>query len=395
MTPRTDVETRYDVRSDAGAAAPVPGRGVPGASRWDRRTARVSWSHVLPLAVVLAFANGFWIVTLRGAVGAIERTSAPFSTWVRESTLLVPVYVVAVLAAFMLAQRWFGPRPRGMRANAATIGLVAGCATAAGVVLQMASGWFDFLLQRGDLRHMGSMHMTCDATCTTERIQATLNLELKGVLVALVMMAVTDLVLVALVVAFRGGDVVLARSPKPRSPRGVEDARIVLAAGLAGAAVIHAAVVPEHLDEWLAAGLFFVVLTLAELACAAAVLARDRAWRVPALAAAVVVSAGPLLVWTVSRTTGLPFGPEAWEPEAVGVADVLSCALELTTLTIAVVLLRRHHPARAWSRHVAALALSSVVAATLVGLGGADVPVAGAFSDLGQHHGQHLVVPEG
>ena len=88
--------------------------------------------------------------------------------------------------------------------------------------------------------------------------------------------------------------------------------------------------IPEHLDEWLAAGVFFVALTLAEVAAAAAVLAWDRAWRLPALVAAVVVSAGPLLVWLVSRTVGLPFGPEAFEPEAVGVADVLSCVLELT-----------------------------------------------------------------
>ena len=356
----------------------------------------MSWSHVLPLAVVLAFANGFWIIAVRGAVGAIERTSAPFSTWLHESPLLVPVYVVAVLGAFMLAQRWFGPRPHGLRANAATIGLVAGCATAAGVVLQMASGWFDFVLQRSDLQHIGSMHMTCDATCTTQRVQATLNMELKAVVVALVLMAVTDVLLVALVMAFRGGDIVLAKPPKPIGSRRVEDAQLVLAAGLAGAAVIHAAVVPEHLDEWLAAGVFFMLLTVAELACAAAVLARHRAWRVPALVAAVVLSAGPLIVWTVSRTIGLPFGPETWVREPVGVADLLSCALELTTLTIAVVLLRRGRgPVGSWSNHGLALGLTAVLAGTVIGLGGADLPVVGAFSDLGDHHAVHGVVPQG
>jgi hypothetical protein len=49
----------------------------------------VPWSLVLPLAVVLSFANGFWMVTLRGAPGSIERTSAPFASWLRESTALL------------------------------------------------------------------------------------------------------------------------------------------------------------------------------------------------------------------------------------------------------------------------------------------------------------------
>jgi len=238
--------------------------------------------------------------------------------------------------------------------------------------------------------------MTCDATCTTQRVQATLHLELKGVLVALLMMAITDLLLVALVVAFRGGDIVLARPAGPAVPRRVEDLRLVLAAGLAGAAVIHLAVVPEHLDEWAAAGAFFVLLALAELACAAAVLARDQSWRVPALVGAVVVSAAPLLVWATSRTTGLPFGPEAWNPEAVGVSDVLSCALEVTTLVLAVVLLGRGREAgRSWSRQGLALGLTAVLAGTVIGLGGADLPVVGAFSTLGAHHAAHGVISQG
>ncbi len=65
MTPRTDVETRYDVLVGA-APATAPDR-KPAAPGWDRWRATVSWSHVLPLAVVLAFANGFWIVSLRGS----------------------------------------------------------------------------------------------------------------------------------------------------------------------------------------------------------------------------------------------------------------------------------------------------------------------------------------
>ena len=40
----------------------------------------VPWLSVLPLAVVLAYADGFWIIALRGSVGSIERTQEPFAS---------------------------------------------------------------------------------------------------------------------------------------------------------------------------------------------------------------------------------------------------------------------------------------------------------------------------
>ena len=58
---------------------------------------------------VVAFADGFWLTSLRGAVGAIERTQSPFTTWWHESSLSLPIFVFAVLGALILAKRWFGP----------------------------------------------------------------------------------------------------------------------------------------------------------------------------------------------------------------------------------------------------------------------------------------------
>ena len=90
-----------------------------------------------------------------------------------------------------------------------------------------------------------------------------------------------------------------------------------------------------------------------------------------ALIAAVVVSAGPLLVWLYSRTLGLPFGPDAGIAEAVGIPDVVCCALEIGTLIAAVMLLRRpgwlarRPPA---SAHVRGLAVVAVIAVTALGL---------------------------
>src|SRR6187551_2667857 len=73
------------------------------------RLSVVPWLTVVPLAVVLAYADGFWMITLRGAVGSIGRTGQPFVSWLRESTLLLPVFVLAVLGALALAARLFGP----------------------------------------------------------------------------------------------------------------------------------------------------------------------------------------------------------------------------------------------------------------------------------------------
>ena len=36
-------------------------------------------------------------------------------------------------------------------------------------------------------------------------------------------------------------------------------------------------------------------------------------------------------VWALSRTSGLPFGPEPGVPEEIGVPDLVSVALELVT----------------------------------------------------------------
>ena len=58
----------------------------------------VPWSTVLPLAVVLSFADGFWITSMRRR-SAPAVPAGPFTTWWRESSVLVPLYVCAVLGA--------------------------------------------------------------------------------------------------------------------------------------------------------------------------------------------------------------------------------------------------------------------------------------------------------
>jgi len=48
-----------------------------------------------------------------------------------------------------------------------------------------------------------------------------------------------------------------------------------------------------------------------------------------------------ITMWVVSRTTGLPIGPEAGQVESVGTADALCVGLEAVVLLGALVLLRR------------------------------------------------------
>src|SRR5689334_15967912 len=88
-----------------------------------------------------------------------------------------------------------------------------------------------------------------------------------------------------------------------------------------GAAAIHFAVAPDHLNEYLPFGIFFIIVGLAQVVLAMAAIVRPGR-RV--FAAAALVAAGCLALWLVSRTTGLPIGPEPWKPEAVGMPDVIA-----------------------------------------------------------------------
>ena len=135
-----------------------------------------------------------------------------------------------------------------------------------------------------------------------------------------------------------------------------------------GAGLVHLAVVQEHLDEWWLYGVFFAVLGAAQLLWAMAALARDEAPfpRTVALANVAVV-----LLWLVTRTTGLPVGPEPWEAEAFGRADVLATVLELVVVALLVALPRlaateQPVPAGRGSRRFVALLFAGALAVAAV-----------------------------
>jgi hypothetical protein len=98
-----------------------------------------------------------------------------------------------------------------------------------------------------------------------------------------------------------------------------------LAALSAGAAAIHFAVVFEHFAEYTLYGVFFLVISWAQVIWPAVLLWRpSRLWLWLGIAGNAVVIA----VYVASRTVGLPFGPDLHHAESVGALDVVSCVLE-------------------------------------------------------------------
>jgi hypothetical protein len=102
--------------------------------------------------------------------------------------------------------------------------------------------------------------------------------------------------------------------------------RAVCAAALVASAAIHFAVVPEHTHEWMVEAVFFVSLGLVELALAVATITLRSRVLISVGFVASVVTVG---LWAVSRTIGLPVGPEHFEPEPIAASDLIATALEV------------------------------------------------------------------
>ena len=155
----------------------------------------------------------------------------------------------------------------------------------------------------------------------------------------------------------------------------------LLAALSAGAAFIHFAVSGEHYElSWLH-GSFFAAIAWLQLAFAVGVILRPSR---RLLIAGVVLSAGIIGVWAMSRIWGVPIGPEAWTPETVGLADGLSSAFEAGIVVLSLAVLVR--PELASQRLRPAVALPGVAVAALGVAVVSSMAVAPAFAS-GHHHG--------
>lgn len=125
-----------------------------------------------------------------------------------------------------------------------------------------------------------------------------------------------------------------------------------------------------HFREYFLFGLFFAIVTPVQIAWA--VLVSRRPTDRNLLIAGGAFNLGIALVWLVSRTVGLPFGPEQFQAETIAIKDLLSTWDELLIgIIVAVLVLRsgprpgpRWLPGLAWT-----LAAVSLVAA-LIAKGG-------------------------
>ena len=98
-----------------------------------------------------------------------------------------------------------------------------------------------------------------------------------------------------------------------------------------GAALIHAAVVPDHATEYLPAGVFFAVLAAFQLWWAIAWSRGQRTWLA---VLALVVNLVAVAIWVWSRTAGFPLGVEPGAVEPVGYQDSLATLLEVVVAAV-------------------------------------------------------------
>jgi hypothetical protein len=119
--------------------------------------------------------------------------------------------------------------------------------------------------------------------------------------------------------------------PRPGVPLDRRSPGLIMAvAGLVGAAAVHAAVIPDHFHEYVLYGIFFTALTAVQLSLALFLSVRPDPRTVRYIA---IGSAGVVLLYVVSRTSGVPVGPEPWQPESFGGLDIAATVAELVTLS--------------------------------------------------------------
>jgi len=108
-----------------------------------------------------------------------------------------------------------------------------------------------------------------------------------------------------------------AEAPPVRSQTLVAVATLSVAAG-----VIHAVAMIDHFSHYWLYGVFFLVVTYAQVLWGIWVYRHQPNRRV--LVAGAAGSLAISAVWLVSRTVGVPIGPDTWNPERVGIMDVMA-----------------------------------------------------------------------
>lgn len=166
-------------------------------------------------------------------------------------------------------------------------------------------------------------------------------------------------------------------------------ATAVAALASAGAALIHVAVTPDHWRVWVQSGLFFAGLALFQLGWSAMVL---RSAHRAVLGVGVLANTAAIVLWALTRTSGLPFGPNADVPQSLGPAGILATVLELVVVVGAAWgMLPREHASRIsiWNYRFALGGAAVLVAAVMAPgvVAGLDHAHGGAGHGSNDDHG--------
>ncbi|CAG0983183.1 hypothetical protein ANAEL_01864 [Anaerolineales bacterium] len=105
------------------------------------------------------------------------------------------------------------------------------------------------------------------------------------------------------------------------------------------AGIIHAYYMPEHFEMWVGYGAFFLVVTACQVMLSLVLLAFRPVPRI-VLWAGILGNAAITIMWLISRTSGLPYGPMIGEVEEIGVLDLSSKIAEVGVMVCLIVLLR-------------------------------------------------------
>jgi len=144
---------------------------------------------------------------------------------------------------------------------------------------------------------------------------------------------------------------------------------LVLVAALAFVGgLIHVGAAVEHWREFHLYTLVFSCFAALQ-ATWALLLLRGASRRVLLLGCALQL--GIVVLWVISRTVGVPIGPEIWTPESIGVADVIATVGEwMTVIAVVSVVFSDGHPlARSARSAMVPLLMSTILVSALFGTG--------------------------
>jgi hypothetical protein len=127
------------------------------------------------------------------------------------------------------------------------------------------------------------------------------------------------------------------RRPAPAADASLGAAVLGALAGLSGlAAGIHLSVAPEHFDEWWGYGAFFLAAAAGECALVVALALRPRSWIIQT---AIWTTLATMLMYLVSRTAGIPLGPQKGVVETVDLPGLAATAAEGALVVVLCLLL--------------------------------------------------------